>query len=290
MEQKGVVSIIIPTYGGGDSLKRCVDSALEQTYKEIEVVVVDDNGLGTENQLSTAQVMAQYEDDPRVRYVCHEHNINGAAARNTGVKNSNGEYIALLDDDDIFLPNNIEEHMKVLPNLSNEYALTYCSGIDDYCNGKVRYLERTFSGQNLYDLLMHKIEITSTALVIRRSVWDELGGFDESFRRHQDWEFSARVMAKYHVMALSNFGYKRFRYRRNVPNPEVARNYMTHYLSKMDPYIKMLPKTQQKDVIIRNRMFLVLKYIKRKKYIRAFVEFMRIGGGIRGIKWLYRKL
>ena len=99
-----LVSVIIPTYGGGEYLKRCIESVLAQTYPNIEVVVVDDNGLGTPNQLLTQKVMQEFKDDTRVKYVCHEINKNGSAARNTGFRNSKGEYICLLDDDDEWLP------------------------------------------------------------------------------------------------------------------------------------------------------------------------------------------
>lgn len=101
-----LVSVIIPTYGGAEFLSRCVDSVLSQTYKNIEIIVVDDNGLDTPKQKETAIAMKKYSSLSNVKYVCHEVNKNGSAARNTGVKNSNGEYIALLDDDDVFLPEN----------------------------------------------------------------------------------------------------------------------------------------------------------------------------------------
>ena len=91
---KNLVSVIIPTYGGAEYLSRCVDSVLAQTYANIEIIVVDDNGLNTPKQKETASVMSKYSSLKNVKYVCHEVNINGSAARNTGVKNSDGEYIA----------------------------------------------------------------------------------------------------------------------------------------------------------------------------------------------------
>ena len=78
-----LISIIIPTYGGGEFLERAIESALAQTYDNIEVIVVDDNGIDTENQLKTATIMKKYEFNPKVFYICHEVNKNGSAARNT---------------------------------------------------------------------------------------------------------------------------------------------------------------------------------------------------------------
>ena len=283
--KEGLVSVIIPTYGGGDYLKRCVDSVLAQTYASVEAIVCDDNGIGTENQLRTAEVMAEYANYPRVKYVCHEHNINGSAARNTAFRHSEGEYIALLDDDDEFLPNNIEDHIKVLSTLPGDYALTYCSGRDVYHDGNdVKVMRKTFTGQDLYAILMHQVVISSTSLVIRRSCWEELGGFDESFRRHQDWEFTARVMAHYKVKSLAHIGYVRYRYQRNSASDPVKRiAFMDHYLEKMMPYIQTLPSPQQRDIVVSNKLKVCITYIKRHEYIKCIQHYIKVHPGKRGL-------
>lgn len=287
---KPLVSVVIPTYGGAEFLKRCVDSVLSQTYPNVEIIVVDDNGVGTPNQLSTAKIMEVYKNTPSVKYVCHKVNINGSAARNTGVKNSKGEYIALLDDDDVFYPNNIEEHMKILPNLDDSYALTYCSGIDEFIDtGVKRKMIKTFTGQDLYAILMRYVYISSTTICIKRNVWDSLGGFDESFRRHQDMEFTARVMAKYKVYALQNIGYKRYRIQRNLPQaPAIKKKYMMHYLNKMMPLINTLPKDKRKDIIIKNRFGICLTYLRKKQILMFIKEYIDIRPGYRGFLYLYQ--
>ncbi len=287
---KPLVSVIIPTYGGAEYLKRCVDSVLAQTYPNIEIIVVDDNGLNTPNQLLTAKVMEEYKNVPSVKYVCHEVNINGSAARNTGVKNSKGEYIALLDDDDIFFPTNIEEHMKVLPNLDESFALTYCSGIDEFTDtGVKRKMIKTFTGQDLYAILMHYVTISSTTICIRRTAWESLGGFDETFKRHQDMEFTARVMAKYKVYALQHIGYKRFRIQRNLPkDPAVKKIYITHYLNRLMPIIDTLPKDKRKDVQIKNRFGICLAYLRKRQFLMFVKEWLEVRPGYRGFLYLYQ--
>lgn len=286
-----LVSVVIPTYGGGQYLERCVDSVLNQTYPHVEVIVVDDNGVGTPNQIATSEVMSKYANDGRVKYVCHETNINGSAARNTGVKNAGGDFIALLDDDDEFYPSNIEEHMKVLSVLPEEFALTYC-GLEEYINGKLlRMVHRTFSGQDLYGILLHRIVVGSTSMCIRRSAWEEIGGFDESFRRHQDWEFSARMMAKYKVKALDHIGFRRFLLQRNSPqNPDVVFKYRKHYLDKMQPLIATLPPKQQKDVTIYNMLDAIISYLKNKDYFDFAKAYLKLRPGLRGIRFFYKRI
>lgn len=288
---KEIVSVIIPSYGGGTMIERCVDSVLNQTYPYVEVIVVDDNGLGTPEQQSTQNALKKYVNDSRVKYVCHSVNRNGSAARNTGVKNSTGNYIALLDDDDIYYPTNIEEHMKVLPYLSDEYALTYC-GLDEYVKDqRIREVQRSFSGQDLYKILMHRVVIGSTSMCIRKSAWEKIGGFDESFRRHQDWEFSARIMAYYKVCALSHIGSRRYLEFRNTPkNPWVAIENRKYYIDKMQPLISTLSVKQQKDVVVYNKLDAIFELFKNRYYRDYAKEYFKLRPGYRGVVFFLRRL
>lgn len=285
-----LVSVIIPSYGGGEFLCRAVDSVLSQTYANIEVIVVDDNGLGTENQKKTEKAMRKYADSCNVRYICHERNKNGSAARNTGAKHAEGIYLALLDDDDEYYPNNIEEHVKALSALPEEYALTYCGHTTFLHNKKIaeKYVKK--SGSLLFEVLMHTVTIGSSSLCIRKSMWEKLGGFDESFQRHQDWEFTARVAAEYKVKALDHIGFISYLEFRNSPKSvEIAKKYRLHYLEKMQPYIALLPKNQQKTVVVENRMDIAIQHLKTKNIRKFFAECHEIKPGLLGIAFLIRR-
>ncbi len=286
-----LVSVVIPTYGGGEFLQTTVDSVLAQTHKEIEVIVVDDNGIGTENQLKTAQKLEIYSDDSRVRYICHEVNKNGSVARNTGVKNAKGDYIALLDDDDIYYPENIERQLDVLKTLPDDYGYTYCSR-DEYKDGvKVKEIINTLSGNCFYEIMMHKVAIGSPAFLMKKTIFEEVGGFDESFKRHQDWEFVAKVAFKYKIKAIDYIGFRKNVVMRNRhTDPETAKAYREHYLEKMSPYIDRLEdKKQRDDIRIYNRLQVALEFYKFKG-LRAFVrEYRSIKPGIRGVIFVFRK-
>ena len=95
-----LVTVVIPTYNRPVYLKRCIDSVLNQTYKRIEIIVVDDNNPDTEARKETEAIIAEFVSAGQVKYIQHERNKNGSAARNTGWKASHGEYITFLDDDD----------------------------------------------------------------------------------------------------------------------------------------------------------------------------------------------
>ena len=85
-----LVTTVITTYKGLDTIKRAVESVLSQTYRNIETIVVDDNGLGSEAQIATENIIKQY---PEVIYIPHKINKNGSAARNTGLKRAKGKYL-----------------------------------------------------------------------------------------------------------------------------------------------------------------------------------------------------
>src|SRR5699024_12399636 len=94
------VSVIMPTYKRADMLERAINSVLNQTYNDVELIVVDDNNPNTVYRKETSKVMKKYKNYNRVRYIKHERNMNGAVARNTGIFYSTGELITFLDDDD----------------------------------------------------------------------------------------------------------------------------------------------------------------------------------------------
>ena len=109
---KPMVSVIIPTYKRYNMLPRAIASVLSQTYSNIQIVVVDDNNPDTEYRKKTEALMEQYALDERVKYVKHSKNANGSVARNTGIKSSDGEIVAFLDDDDFFYPEKIEKQIR----------------------------------------------------------------------------------------------------------------------------------------------------------------------------------
>lgn len=269
-----LVSVIIPTYGGGQYLQRAIDSVLNQTYQNIEIIIVDDNGVDTPNQIATGKVVEDYKDNLRVKYVCHDVNKNGSAARNTGFAYSNGEYIALLDDDDEYLPNKIEKQVEDLERLDSSYALVYCR-FKAVFTDKVVTSKLGGTGNVFYDLMMHKMIIGSSSLLMHRHVWREMNGFDESFKRHQDYEFTARIAFKYKVYAEDFVGYVYYILDRNTPqNPYTTVDYRKHYINKMMPYLETLPKRERNNIIDSNIMDVCLQYIyhgQLKNFVKSFI-------------------
>lgn len=188
-----MVSIIIPTYKGSSGLSRAIDSVLKQSYKDFEVIVVDDNIPESEERHKTEVVMMRYEADLRIRYLKHVQNLNGAAARNTGIAAANGEYIAFLDDDDYYLPERIQKSVSFLAN--NADAIGVYVGVDVVDeDGIIDLKVRPNSDLRIHDLLLNDTTIgTGSNIFVKSEVARKIGGFDANFLRRQDIEFMIRI-------------------------------------------------------------------------------------------------
>lgn len=288
---KPIVSIIIPTYGGPKFLARALNSILFQTLENWEVIVVDDNGRGTKNQLETESIVETYLSDSRIHYIVHEINKNGSAARNTGFASSKGSFIALLDDDDEYLPHFLESQVECINQQDESCGLVYCSYSQYVDDKEVRIVQAEKQGNVLYETFMHSFEIPTSSWLIRREAYESLNGFDESFRRHQDWEFLNRLAAKYQIMANSKVCYKRhIGYRNSPKSSDQFIAYRNHYLSKMQHIILTLPPIQQKRVIISNKLDAIIPLLKERKVRRFLKEYLSIKPGYFGLKFLARRI
>ncbi|MBP2657831.1 MAG: hypothetical protein H6Q69_863 [Firmicutes bacterium] len=194
--QSTKVSVILPTYNRPIMLKRAIESVLNQTYQNIEVIVVDDNGPGTSARDETQVLMHQYFSNKKVVYIKHDKNRNGAAARNTGIRAAKGQFISFLDDDDFYFQAKIEKEVLFLKK--TKYMGVYCGRIQ-----KGQVVTSDLHGDLTKELLCMNFAPTTSALTFRRQVLEELNGFDESYRRHQDYEFLLRYFQLYPIGVIN---------------------------------------------------------------------------------------
>lgn len=188
---QNLVSVVIPVYNRENTIKRAIDSVLYQTYSNIEVIVIDD--CSTDNSV---KIVNEYKDK-RVRVICQKQHGGANKARNIGIVNANGEYIAFQDSDDEWLPDKLYLQTELMK--ARGFLACYCPYYlyekevvfpvpYDYTNFE-KYQE------NLHEILsLHNVVGTST-LIIRRELLDLLGNqyFDEEIFRWQDYEFIIRI-------------------------------------------------------------------------------------------------
>lgn len=235
-----LVSVIIPTYKRPETLKRSIDSVLNQTYQNIEVVVADDNGIGSEYGLKTEEVMREYSDNPRVKYVQHEQNINGSAARNSGFRASKGEYIMFLDDDDEFLPCKVSSQIKRLEELDDSWGACYTNYVRVSTDGSkvVSKCKEKAEGDLLVEELKRNLFIAAGSnLMVRRSVVEEVGGFNENFLRNQDIEFLVKILKRYKLAYAPDLGLKVYvhpRPKRKETFDQITQKFLDNFKNEID--------------------------------------------------------
>ena len=252
-----MVTVIITTYGANTKLLRAIESVLWQSYKDLEVVVVDDNNPDSAERKATESMMLRYREDSRVRYIKHNENKNGAAARNTGISNANGEYIAFLDDDDYYLPKKIEKSVILLD--SNHDLVGVCQRVVRINNNHVVDVMHVEDGHILTteDVLISKEGIGSGSnIFVCKEVVDRLGGFDTQFQRKQDIEFILRVVKSGPVVFQGEVqivkdvsGIRRLNYENN-------RNALIQFVDKFRSEIDELTQDKRKEYFTTQYTFL----------------------------------
>lgn len=201
------VSVIIPTYNRARFIKRAVNSALWQSFQDFEIIVVDDGS--TDN---TIELLGQYRDH-RLRILRHETNRGASAALNTGITNSSGSLISILDSDDEWLPEKLERQVEVMDACDAMVGIVYCD-MWKYRGDQCEYYHAphfTAADGIIYDKALDGglHNIGNPLVLIRRECFDKVGLFDESLRRHIDLDMAIRI-SKYfylHHMAepLTNY-------------------------------------------------------------------------------------
>ncbi|KYG33707.1 glycosyltransferase family 2 protein [Alkalihalobacillus trypoxylicola] len=183
------VSVIIPTYNRAEVIMRAINSVLNQTYKDFEMIIIDD-GSSDNTEYVVKQII-----DSRVRYIKHHKNLNGAIARNTGIDASRGEFIAFLDSDDEWLPRKLEKQLSILLKCDNkENVLCYSQLIKQTGAIKRTSPKRGIETSELVEeyLFLNNGLIQTSTLILHHSLIKKIR-FDEQLIRHQDWDLCLRL-------------------------------------------------------------------------------------------------
>lgn len=193
------VSVILPTVSRVDFLARAIDSVLAQTYDDLEVVVVVDGPSP-----ATASFVSGHPD-PRVRLVQRERNGGVAAARNTGLAATRGRYVALLDDDDLWLPHKLERQVPLLEAGHDVvHSLLYVGdGDGNVFEAPTRRGFRLFrevaAAGYPYVWLLRRSGYQIGTFVIRRECFEVVGGFDPSLPSIDDLDLVHRLRRRYEL-------------------------------------------------------------------------------------------
>lgn len=268
------VSVIIPTYKNRGRLVKSIESVLSQDYPGlIEVIVVDDNNPDSPERKNTEVAMDIFLDNPKVKYIRHLKNLNGSAARNTGLNNSSGSLIAFLDDDDIFLKNKLTKQVEYLKSHPDVSAV--------YCHAQRRnniFSPLIIEGNGTRQILLLESNFQTSTLLFRRNALTRINGFDESFIRHQDYELMLRFFAAdFKIGCLPEILVELGKNEgENVLMGENLNSLKKYFFDKFDHFIA---KENENDPGLKNRVYathyagVFLNHIRHKKFALAFDAF-----------------
>lgn len=192
------VSIVIPTFNRPELIARAIRSVLAQTFTDYEIVVVDDG-----DKIRAGEVVESFHE-PRIRYIKNDPpKRGGGASRNVGINESEGKYVAFLDDDDEWLPTKLEKQIDMLLSASEDVGFCATGVLNKSECGE---FVNSPTGKGVTDFfettLTRFAGFLTSALVIKAEVFRVVGAFDESLPSHQEAELMIRVSQRYKGIAL----------------------------------------------------------------------------------------
>lgn len=208
-----LVSVVIPAYNAEAFIEAAITSVLEQTYPQLEVLVVDDGS----RDRTAEQVKAIARRDQRVMLL-QQANAGVAAARNLGIRHAKGEFIAPLDADDVWYPQNLEQQVKCIVAAGEKVGLVYAWSIDiDQGGQPTGYFRASRIEGNVYTtLLLHDFIANASSVLIRKDCLDRVGEYDSTLRQQhgqggEDWDLYLRLAQHYEFRVVPDFlvGYRK---------------------------------------------------------------------------------
>lgn len=257
------ISVIIPMYNSESSIKRCLDSILKQTYREdLEIVIVDDGS--TDNGRIIVEKIALENSTPSVSFkIISQKNGGVSKARNVGMANSTGEFIALLDSDDEWLPTKLERQMQIIGE-NPMVDFLGCSRNNETL--KILWTEIcSLHRATVKELLIKMYPQTSTA-IFKRELYEKFGGYNEQMTHSEDGELWVRYCAKssfYYLpesLVITGGG-----------KPSFGHSGLSANLKAMQKGNEFMLREALRNGLINTRFFLVIYFYSQMKYLRRIL-------------------
>lgn len=301
---KNLVSVVIPTYNRAQFLIQSVESVLTQTYKDIEILIVDDGSTDNTEIL----VKQKYSDNEKVKYL-RQKNRGAAAARNYGIREARGEFFALLDSDDLWKPEKLERQIKCMRKVPEAGIIWTDMETMDGQGNKLhpRYLKTMYQTFRFFphmnDLFKNRAKepldfyygdiysqmvlgnlVHTSTLLVRKSVQEKVGYYRDDMLIGEDFDYHLRLVRAAPAAFLDEAS---IRYR---IGQEDALSAPKHALRYSQAYLKTLLEALKND---RDRISLPRKLIRRclsDAYFWVGREFVTAGKTTPGLYWLIRSI
>lgn len=261
IEEKGLVSVVISAYKRSDYLRRAIESVMNQTYSKIEIIIVDDNA-GNDYRNETKKIVSDLSFPVKVLYP--KENLGGSLARNSGADIATGEFIAFLDDDDLYLPSNIEKKINKISNSESDVGIIYswAKGFGKFGSGLE--WKKVYRGNRLFELFYYGNICATSQILVRSKIFRKIGGFDQA-RGMQDSILLYKFFKNgYQIECVEDFGNLYFIDGQSSISSRVSDQEKFSYF--MDNYYK---KNQSNFTFFQNLRIL---YSMKKKMLRLKIK------------------
>jgi glycosyltransferase involved in cell wall biosynthesis len=191
-----LISVVIPVYNGEKTIRETIESVLNQTLSDLEIIIINDG-----SQDSTLEMVSSLKD-LRVKTFSYP-NKGLSASRNRGISQASGDYIAFIDADDLWTPDKLEAQFNALQaNPQAAVAYSWTNYIDEFGQFLCQGLHSNYTGDVYNKLLVTNLLENGSNPLIRRQVFTQVSGFDESLRAGEDWDMYLRLAAQYHFVVV----------------------------------------------------------------------------------------
>lgn len=196
-----LVSVIIRTYNRPIQLRKAIESVFKQTYPNIQIVVVNDHGQDVRYIIDEFKKKASKGKSREFTYITNAKQLSRAGAANVGIKNSKGNIIGLLDDDDYYLPNHIALH--VASQLKNRKNVSISQSNEMIAVQNIMRPHIDYTKTNKLNFLFFQNYYPINSVMFNRLVLRTVGLFDHKLKVLEDWDFFIRLMLKYDASMIS---------------------------------------------------------------------------------------
>jgi GT2 family glycosyltransferase len=274
----GEISVIVPTCGRPDQLRRALESVFSQTLRPTEVIVVDDNAKDPDIRTRTRDIVetlkSECADEISLQYLTPDANLGGAGARNHGAERAHGDYLAFLDDDDWWLPRKLELQMSAFA-AAPEAGLVYTSRRIVDPDGEDKRIRSAEHRGWISDVLLAENVIgTTSCAMVRREVFEEVGGFDASLPARQDIDLWLRVARAHKIELVA----EPVTVQQEHDDGRISRRFGAKTAG-----LEMFLDKHYSDIVARPEVLAA-------HCVRIGTHYLKYGHPLRGRRWLLRAL
>jgi glycosyltransferase involved in cell wall biosynthesis len=272
-----LVSVITPAYNRLHYIERTINSVLNQTYCNVEYIIVDDGSTD-----GTYELLCQFEKQGRIRLLCHDKRKNRgqSISINFGLKKAKGDYIAILDSDDLFHPDKLRLQVEFLQN-NSKIGMVYGQGIaiDEFENELYMLFPPTHQETNDPNLLLMDCYIPSPGVCLaRKSVYEKVGFFEEKFRAGQDHDMAIRIMEQVRIAYLPEVSFYYRKHPDSISIHGLEKRWKTGFKileRAKNRYPYKIDTIRKRSAVLNFRLGQV--YFSDKKFLKSCPYFLKSG-------------